>query len=104
MINTETNTTDICAYRLGELHAFEAAGARFLYLVAGGAIFEVDRAAGILIDLLKEREAPRDRLLADLITRGVGIGEAEELIDEMAHARVIVSHEMKPEPVADPPA
>src|SRR5262245_13392920 len=91
-------------YRLGEFHVFEAAGARFLYLVAGGAIFEVDDAARILIDVLRDREAPPDGLVAELITRGMSGDDAKELVDELAHARVIVSNSIQPEPIADPPA
>ena len=34
------------AYRLGEFHRFEAAGANFLYLVPAGAIFDVDTQRG----------------------------------------------------------
>jgi uncharacterized protein len=100
------NEVDICddrVYKLGEFHAFEAAGARFLYLVAGGAIFEIDRGAGMLIESLSEGEGTRAGLLSQLVSLGMLPGDANELIDELAHARVIVSNDLKPEPLAEPP-
>ena len=91
-------------YRLGELHSFEAGGGRFLYLVGGGAIFEVDATASRLIDLLRDGPAPRERLLGLLQAENMAAVEAGETLDELIAARVIVSEEWSPEPVADPPA
>src|SRR6476646_10265705 len=91
-------------YRLGELHVFEAAEARFLYLVTGGAIFEVDRTASRLIDSLRNASASREQLIEVLEADGLTANAADELVEELLSARVIVPDDWKPEPVADPPA
>ncbi len=59
MTATEADTR---AYRLGEFHRFEAAGAHFLYLVPAGAIFAVDTAVGKLIDCLSPGELPHEQI------------------------------------------
>src|SRR5215467_5261810 len=104
MINSEIQEKKNRAYKLGELHAFEASGSRFVYVVAGGAIFEIDHATGVLVDVLKGREASRDQLLNDLTSQGIELNDASELLNELIHARLIVSDEYKPEPVAEPPS
>ena len=68
---------DTRAYRLGEFHRFESAGANFLYLVPAGAIFAVDTAVGKLIDCLQSGERHHDQLVDDLTARGLSIGDAE---------------------------
>src|SRR6202167_5219632 len=87
---TET-ATFTRAYRLGEFHRFDSAGARFLSLVPAGAIFAVDDAAGKLIDCLAGGELPHDLLIDGLAARGLSIGDSEELVAEMYHANVIVA-------------
>lgn len=104
MKNTPMSTTDVRVYRLGEFHSFEAAGRRFVYLVSGGAIFEMDRAAAILIDHLKDGATPHDQLIAELVAQGIDAGAAEELVEEMYNARLIVAGDNDPEQPADPPA
>jgi uncharacterized protein len=91
-------------YRLGEFHDYEAGGSRFLYLVPAGAIFELDSAAAILIDRLKQGEAHHDDLVASIVEKGISRNDAEELVEEMFQSRAIISGEYKPEPVAEPPA
>jgi uncharacterized protein len=78
-------------YRLGEFHRFQAAGARFLYLVPAGAIFAVDTAVGQLIDCLTPGEAPHERLIAELIAKGQSRDDSEELVAEMYHSNVILA-------------
>src|SRR5713226_7933092 len=95
--------TDV-VYRLGEFHPFEGAGRRFLYLVPAGAIFEMDEAAGTLIDRLREAETPHEQLVTDLAERGFPSDDAEELIQELYRARVIVAEDAPPERLQDPPA
>ena len=70
-------------YRLGEFHPFESAGRRFVYLPAG-AIFEIDDEASAV--------------LARLQAGGTEI-ESNELIEELAAARVILAGD----PAIDPP-
>ena len=89
---------DTRVYRLGEFHRFESAGANFLYLVPAGAIFAVDTAVGKLIDCLSAGELRHDQLVDDLASSGLTIGDAEELIEEMVHANVILGRDSVPEP------
>jgi uncharacterized protein len=96
--------TETRVYRLGEFHAFEGAGRRFLYLVPAGAIFELDHAAAILIDRVTESECSHEQLLNDLAKRGFSILDAEELIREMYYARVIVADDLGVEPLQEAPA
>jgi len=77
--------------RLGEFHAFEAGEKRFLYLVPAGAIFEVDREAGMVIDRVADGGLAIGELASDLVQRGVPEGEAGQLIRELLQAGVIVS-------------
>ena len=86
---------DTRVYRLGEFHRFEAGGARFLYLVPAGAIFAVDTAVGKLIECLSAGELPHDGLVDRLTANNLSIGDAEELIEEMFHANVIVARDSK---------
>jgi len=85
-------------YRLGEFHRFESAGANFLYLVPAGAIFAVDTAVGKLIECLASGELPHDQLVDDLAASGLTIEDAEELIEEMVHANVILGRDSIPDP------
>jgi uncharacterized protein len=94
---------DTRVYRLGEFHPFEGAGRRFLYLVPAGAIFEVDEAAGTLIDQLARGGIAHEQLVADLSGRGFPTGDTEELIEELYRARVIVAGDIPPERLQDPP-
>jgi uncharacterized protein len=84
-------------YRLGEFHRFDAEGAHFLYLVPAGAIFAVDGAVRKLIDCIASGERSYDQLVDSLISGGIGMGDAEELIAEMLHAKVIVGRDSKPD-------
>jgi len=95
MTATESATR---VYRLGEFHRFAAEGAHFLYLVPAGAIFAVDGAVGKLIDCLTSGAKPHQRLVDELAAGGVSIGDAEELIEEMLHANVILAPDSVPEP------
>jgi uncharacterized protein len=91
-------------YRLGELHPFSSAGRQFLYLVPAGAIFEVDAAAKVLIDKLTEAETPHEELAAALTAKGISDLDAQELLAELHHSRVIVAGNIQPEPAMDAPA
>jgi uncharacterized protein len=90
-------------YRLGEFHPFESSDRRFLYLVPASAIFEIDVAAGRLLDRLGKGSATHDELMAELVDTGIDQVDAHGLIGELFSARVIASGEMKPAPMANPP-
>ena len=89
--------------KLGEFHSFGAGNRRFLYLPAG-AIFEVDEAAGIVIDRLSESDLPPDNLASYLLEGGMSLQEARELIVELVHAGVISNGRRPADPVQNPPA
>jgi len=96
--------TETRPYRLGEFHSFQAAGARFLYLVPAGAIFAVDHAVGQLIDCFQGGPVQHDRLIADLAARGMDPVEAEELLAELSLAGVLVAGDRPAEQPQTPPA
>jgi uncharacterized protein len=62
-------------YRLGEFHAFEAAGRRFLYLVPSGAIFEPSALACEILDALASGDQPP--------------ADAEEAVQELLQVRAV---------------
>jgi uncharacterized protein len=113
------SAADTRVYRLGEFHSFSASGRRFLYLVPAGAIFELDAAAQRLIDRLAmsganasptgrshqgNAEASHNQLVAELAAQGVSAPDAQEMIAELYHSRVIVTGDLPPEPPQDAPA
>jgi uncharacterized protein len=83
-------------YRLGEFHTFLSASRRFLYLVPAGAIFELDDAAGVVLDRLAKSDASHEELVADL-------GVESELLDELYYARAIIAGEAAPDPPQNAP-
>src|SRR5271163_1853850 len=89
--------TGAAIYRLGEFHRFQSAGANFLYLVPAGAIFAVDTAVGKLIEYLTPGELLHEQLIECLMSDGLSVDDAEELIAEMIHAKVILSPDSKPD-------
>lgn len=95
--------TEKRVYRLGEFHAFEGAGRRFVYVVPAGAIFEMDDAAAMLAGRLSEGAVPHDRLTADLIAQGWSADDAGELLQELYYSRIIVSDKTRTDPAQNPP-
>jgi len=99
-------TADTRIYRRGEFHPFSSGDRKFLYLVPAGAIFELDEASQKLIDTLAEREASHEQLMAELTDNEVGgfsAPEVEELIAELYQSRVIVSDDLRAEPLQEAP-
>ena len=66
-------------YRLGEFHAFDGGGRRFLYLVQSAGIFEMDEMSAKLLDRLRDCELAHEDLLAELIGQGISEIEIEVL-------------------------
>jgi len=91
------STVSARVYRLGEFHRFQSAGANFLYLVPAGAIFAVDTAVGKLIECLTPGELPHEQLIERLAANGLAVDDAEELIAEMIHAKVVLSPDSTPD-------
>lgn len=96
--------TETRVYRLGELHPFESAGHRFVYLVPAGAIFELDNGAALLIDRLADCDSSHEQLVAELAAQGFSLDESEELIQELYLARVMVTDDARVEPLQEAPA
>ncbi|MCU1275438.1 MAG: peaB [Bryobacterales bacterium] len=86
---------------LGEFHAFEGGGKRFLYLVPSGAIFELGGAAAAVIDVLKSGPRSKQQLMADL--NALAGADLEESIEELQQAHAIVNGALGDEPVQKAP-
>jgi uncharacterized protein len=87
----------LAAYRLGEHHAFSAAGTDFLYLVPSGAVFAVEGIGQDVIRLLKSCELPRELLVSRLLQCGHSLAEVESALRELEEVEVILSGEPKEE-------
>jgi uncharacterized protein len=74
--------------RLGEFHGFEAAGARFAYLVPSAAIFELDETAAAVLEGLRAGPRPRADLVREL-SSWFAADAVEETVDELLGARAI---------------
>lgn len=98
-----TATEQHMTYRLGEFHAFQAAGKRFLYLVPSGAIFELDETAAAVVERLEQGEASVDQLLADLTTLGFPGDATADAVDEMYQARALMNGDSIPNTSEGPP-
>ena len=86
---------------LGECHAFEAAGRRFLYLVPSAAVFALDATSAAVVDAL--RDGPSTA--ADLVARlgdGFDPRAVEETVAELAGARAVTRAESGPVPSPPP--
>ena len=81
-------------YRLGEFHAFEGGGRRFLYLVPSAGIFELDEPSTAVLKRLAESDATRDELLT--------IAD-DEVIDELCQAHIVTTAAGLPEQLQEPP-
>ena len=81
-------------YRLGEFHAFEGGGRKFIYLVPSAGIFELDPPSSAVLDRLSQGGATHAELAA--------IAD-EEAIEELRESHAIVTAEIH-QPVQQPPA
>ncbi len=91
-------------YRLGEFHAFQAAGRSYVYLVPSGGIFEVDDLAAAVLKHLAVGDVPFEQLVADLASRGFSKQDAVEAIDEMHQSRALATGDDIPKAGQDLPA
>ena len=92
------------AYRAGEMHEFQAADNDFIYLVAVGAIFALDRGAAAALKRLREREMTHGELVADLTARGYDPADADELVSELRFVGAVMpaAATRAPEPPTPP--
>ena len=84
------------AYRIGEHHSFEAAGAEFLYLVPSGAIFRIEGLSKAAVDLLRQGELSREETVQQLGRQGYHLAPIESTLDEMERAEALSSGAAKP--------
>jgi uncharacterized protein len=91
-------------FRRGEFREFEAGGSRFVYIVPAGAIFELDRAAALVLDRLAGGELSLEELLEDLSRIGVAAEDATGLLGELAQTRAIIAGDAPAESPQNPPA
>lgn len=88
---------------LGEFHPFEAAGARFLYLVPSAAVFRLDEPSAAVIDALGE--APRSAgELASLLAPRYPEALVQETLVELAGVQAIRPSAAAPAAVAPAPS
>jgi uncharacterized protein len=90
------------AYSLAELHAFQAAGQDFVYLVPSGGIFALEAAARDIFELLKERELSESELIAALMARGHTHADSLEAIAELFQTRAIRDRQGFPSQLQEP--
>jgi uncharacterized protein len=91
-------------FRRGEFHEFPAGCRRFVYIVPAGAIFELDRAAALVLDRLATGDLSLEELVEDLATLGLGTEDAIGLLGELAQSRAIVTGDAPVEAPQNPPA
>lgn len=82
-------------YRLGEFHAFEGGGRKFLYLVPSAGIFELDEDSTAVLRRLERGEADRAELAAIA---------GDDVIEELFQARAITTANGFVETLPPPPA
>jgi len=89
---------------LGEFHPFEYGAKRFVYLVPAGAIFEIDRPAGLVIDQLAAGSLSVEQLKVRLEECDLDPRQSEETIGELFETGLLVNRGMPQELPQDPPA
>jgi uncharacterized protein len=85
-----------------EFHAFEAAGARFLYLVPSAAIVRLDAAAWSILNALEDRLLSREQLIAELAD-GFTAEEVTSGITELLTIQAIALRKAPAPPPVGPP-
>jgi uncharacterized protein len=87
----------------GEYHAFEASGARFLYLVPSAAVIRLDDATGAVLDALGDDQLAPDDLMSRLASR-LPPPDARSAIEELVVTRALRLVDQPVEPIrAEPP-
>jgi uncharacterized protein len=81
-----TGASPVLALR--DFHAFEAYGARFLYMVPSAGIFRVDSCGGAILDALTAGPHAQDTLVDELSDR-FAVDELLETLEELTEIRAI---------------
>ena len=95
-MSTIAEVTSSMAYRPAEAHSFRAADAEFLYLVPSGAIFRMEGLGKDVVELVRQRPMMRSDIVEYFSSRGCGLADIEETIDELDQAEVLTSGLSKP--------
>jgi uncharacterized protein len=86
----------------GEYHAFEADGARYLYLVPSAAVFRLDETSQTILDILGDQgTSPND--LPRLLGGRFPLGEVRVAVEDLLNARAIRLVDRPPEPITAAP-
>lgn len=96
-------STATLVFRRGEFREFVAGESRFLYIVPAGAIFELDAAASLVLDRLRDGELSTGELVEELGKFGFSEAEAIELLAELAQSRAILAGNAPQESPQNPP-
>lgn len=86
----------------GEFHAFEADGARHVYLVPSAAVFRLDDPSAAVLDALGESEVTHQTLVDRLAPR-FGAGAVQETLHELIAAHAVKSVAAPPVPKPEGP-
>jgi uncharacterized protein len=84
-------------YRLGEHHAFESAGTRFLYLVPSGAIFALDGIGQDVFDFMREQDRSHQELISLLVKRGYSETDITTALFELQKSDVVRAADAAPD-------
>jgi uncharacterized protein len=95
-VSTIAEVTPSVAYRPAEAHAFRAADSDFLYLVPSGAIFRMEGLGREVVELVRQRPMMHSDIVEYFTSKGCGLIDIEETIDELDQAEVLTSGLSKP--------
>jgi len=84
-------------YRLGEHHAFESAGTRFLYLVPSGAIFALDGIGQDVFDFMRDQDRSKQELILFLVERGYSETDVATALFELQKSDVVRAADAAPD-------
>jgi uncharacterized protein len=84
-------------YRLGEHHAFESAGTRFLYLVPSGAIFALDGIGQDVFDFMRLQDRSQQELISFLVKRGYSETDVATALFELQKSDVVRAADAAPD-------
>jgi uncharacterized protein len=77
------------AYRHAEFHRFSGGGVNYLYLVPSAAIFALDDLSKEIIELLDNRDLPREEIIRAMVERGHEAGDIESALDELHQSHAV---------------
>lgn len=91
-------------YEAGELHHFTSGGHDFVYVVSSGAVFEMSPESSLVLREARNKPADRPHWHQMLASSGQSSTEANELLDDLIDARLLVAPGAPPVDHQPPPA